>query len=90
MIYTLDTPDEPPLRPRFDARDAVCLASMTYHPDVHLKAANYALFSFYQDWVYQNPGNNMKAESKRMVSGKISVEKLSAFQPNATTYRLVS
>ena len=59
LIDALVAPEDSPLRPCIDTSDAPCLAITADHPKVCLKAAYNALFEVEQDWVQQNPGNNL-------------------------------
>ena len=50
---------EPPPYPRVEAKYAALQASVGDIPDVRLLGADNMLFSVYQDWVYQNPGEHL-------------------------------
>ena len=54
-----DAPDSPPPGAQEDASDSACLVSVANLPGERLMATDDNIFSFYQDWVHQNPGTYM-------------------------------
>ena len=59
LIDALVAPDEPPLGPRVDVGNVDRLVINADPPKVRLKSASNTLFGVHQDWVHQNPGNNL-------------------------------
>ena len=64
LTDALVDPDKPPLLPHIDFSDTTRLVIAENYPEVRLKAAYNALFGVYQDWVHQNPWNNLYGEIK--------------------------
>ena len=52
---------------------------MSDHPEVRLKAADYALFGVYQDWVHQNPRNHLDDVIKEDSKWQDMLVKLACF-----------
>ena len=51
--------DKPTPRPCIQDGYATCLVSMADLHEVQRKVSDNALYGVYQDWVHQNPGNNL-------------------------------
>ena len=80
--------DEPPPRPCVEARDATRLSIMEDLPEVLFKGAYDDLYGVYQNWVHQDPGNNLDGGTKEDGKWKYRWKNLSVFQPIAMTHRL--
>ena len=67
-----------------------CNIKKFIYPEVRLKEAGDALFSFYQDWVHHNPGYHMDGGINMDGKWQDRWSKLFFCQPNAMTYGLVN
>ena len=59
LTYTLVATDEPLPHPCVEDSDATRLSRMEDLPEVLLKVADDELYRVYQNWVHQDPGNNL-------------------------------
>ena len=80
--------DEPLPRPCVEDSDVTRLSIMEDLPEVLFKRAYDELYGVYQNWVQQDPGNNLDGGTKEDGKWKYRWKNLSVFQPNTMTHRL--
>ena len=77
-----DAPDSPPPHPYEDSIHAARLASESNLPGDSHKAAEYMIFSVYQDQVQQNPGTTLYGGIEDDVKCQKKWEKTIFWPPN--------